>query len=399
MKSLDMKKFKFYKIYLLIGAIFISESAHTSDFVDLSADTACKMQTLHLSGKVKRIQWASALDYQIVGHAVYDDGTVKKITGDASGFCPLIKATQSPPSNWLTNEERGLASFAEKAPDKSKFDDTNGDAPLGLENDKATFFVGLSDRTDEYKNDVLGQGYHLKKFQMLMNISGSLRWIDQPYGRVFIPRILSNYPIPCARENCSWGHFVIEADVEKGPRIAVYGYYERRLQLLASTPWHGNKDGWVNLVGVRDFDRDKRPEIVAIRDPQTTGTLEVWELQHKTSSSGTSYTLSKRDSEIGFSNHKFGTRSRLISTVIDSNFTPINIVVPNSSKNILQIMTVENGQLEKQGAITLPMPVEHDITHVLAFRNKTLSIKLVVPLSDNTIRLISFTDIKVSTEQ
>lgn len=394
----SMKKITAYQILILIAAICISTLTNASEINELNAEKSCKQQDLQLGDNVEHVQWAPAIYGHFTGFVIYDDESVQRITGSFDGFCPLKSEPQSRSQNWLSHEERGGSSLAKKAPEESKFNDTNGGSPLGLENDKATFFGNLSNRTDEYQNDALGQDYHLKRLQMLMNISGTIRWIDQPNGRVFIPRTLRNHPIPCTKEICSWGHFVIEADVEKGPRIAVYGYYNRRLQLLAATPWHGNKDGWVTFVGVRDYDRDKRTEIVAIRDPQNEGALELWELLHKTSPSRTPYTLVKRDQKRGFSNHKFGTKSLQISTVIENGFTPINIVVPNSSKNTLQIMSIENDQLGKLGAITLPMQVAHDMTHVINVRKRTFPTKLIVPLSDNTIRLIPLSDMDIPKE-
>ena len=395
LKLLGMQKSKFHIIYLLIGTFFLSICAHASDFVDLNADTACKIQILHLNDNVERIQWLPPTLDKFKGHVIYDNQNVEIISGDNEGFCPLVKAQQKNAQNWLTYEERGGSSIIDGASEGAAINDSNGEASPGLANDLTTFFGDISKRSNEYKNDTLGRGYHLKRLYVLMNISGQIRWIDLPVGQVFMSRLRTVFPVPYEQKNGSWGQFLIEGNASKGPRVAVYGYYEGHLQLLASTPWHGDKDGWINLVGVRDFDRDKRPEIVAIRDPQTTGALEVWELQHKTAPSGTPYTLVKRDSKLGFSNHKFGTKSLQISTILEFSDPP-KIIVPNLSKNVLQIMSIKNGKLKKLRTLSLPSKVTHDMAYINALRGKTLITKLIVPLSDNTVRFIPLTTRKLS---
>lgn len=357
-------------------------------------DILCKKQILHLNGEVDRIQWFSIGYGDFSGFVVYSDGKTEKITGSFRGFCDLESEHKSSSSHWLTTEEREKEYPLDKVPAGQKFDDTYGNSAPGLEYDVANFFGYLTNRTTDYNHNVMGRGYHLTRLLTSTNIAGHIRWIDQPSGKVFLSRKISSFRIPCDQKKCPWGLPVIEGDVEKGARIAIYGYYERRLNLLAHTPWHGDKTGWINFVGIRDFDNDKHLEIAAIRDPQNEGILEIWELQNKKSPSGTPFTLIKRDQLAGFSNHLFGTKSTRISTILPLGSSGLpQLIVPNKARDALRIISAKDDQLKEISTIALPLSIAHDMALISSYSEKQVLNKLIVPLSDNTIRLIEATEL------
>lgn len=383
-----MSKYTTLCMLICLGLFSLSNNTNALDRQNNVDNKNCKKQTLHLNGQVDLIRWLSTGYTNFSGIVVYQGGGIGEIRGSFEGFCDLVMKRNLPPNNWQTNDELGKSPYSEDENfSGSIFDDTDGNSIPGLESDISNL-GWLENRSTAYKHDIIGRDYHLTRLLALTNLAGQIRLIHLPPDRVFMSREPSSFPINCGKNKPQWGFFVVEGHVKHGPSIAVYGYHERRLQLLARTPWHGDKDGWINLIGIRNFDSDGCVEIAAIRDPQSDGILEIWELQHKKSQSDTPFTLVKRDHAKGFSNHVSGHRFSNISALplIDSNLVP-EIIVPNQTHDILRIMSASGDKLQEIGMIELPVPVTHNMTYITQLKPRTAT-KLVVPLEDNTIRLI-----------
>jgi len=68
---------------------------------------------------------------------------------------------------------------------------------------------------------------------------------------------------------------VVEADLQRGARLAVWGAAGR----LAATPYIGRPHRWLAPVGVADLDGDGKPEIAYVDRPHLLGLLRVWRLE------------------------------------------------------------------------------------------------------------------------
>ena len=179
---------------------------------------------------------------------------------------------------------------------------------------------------------------------MLLNKAQRYRIVKLPPERVFMSRHLNPFAFGRHDRNRSLGLSValIEGHVTRGPALSVYGYYGGRLGLIARTPWHGDKRGWIALVKAFDLDWDGCPELALVRDPQANGTLEIWQLRHEPSPDGTPFTLVKRAEAKGFSNHVFGTFSNRISAAIDADGDgTLDLVVPDQTRKVLRVMSVK----------------------------------------------------------
>ena len=135
----------------------------------------------------------------------------------------------------------------------------------------------LFNRSTAYDHAATGRGYHLTSLAMLMTKAQRYRIINLPPERVFMSRHLNPFSHGRDKRNRSFGlsAALIEGHVNHGPALSIYGYYGGRLVLIARTPWHGDKNGWLALVKAFDLDFDGCPELTLVRDPQADGTLEI----------------------------------------------------------------------------------------------------------------------------
>ena len=350
----------------------------------------CDKTVLHLGEGVERIQWEFPGLYgrKVQGVVVYRDGRRINVRGDHQRLCDLEPDREVYESRWLTLEERGLdAKFLSYSQGKNA-DDTEGTAEADSV-DETSSYAWFSNRTTILDRPVIGRGYHLTRLVIHTNKTDRNRFVDLPSDRVFMSRYVNPFSLNLHGNHHPVGMALIEGHVAHGPALSVYGYFEGRLQLLARTPWHGDRHGWMVLVKARDLDRDGCPELAVVRDPQDKGMLEVWELRHELSPDGTPFRLVKRAEAQGFSNHVFGTASTRISLAVDADRDGIiDLIVPDRTRKFLRVMSLKDGRLEEVRLIALPAPIAHDLNFFHATHKKVRKLTLVVPLEDSTIRLV-----------
>lgn len=69
---------------------------------------------------------------------------------------------------------------------------------------------------------------------------------------------------------------VVESDPDQGARLAVYGMRRAGLDRLAATPYIGQSQRWLAVVGAADLDGDGRTEIAYVDRPHLDKVLRVW---------------------------------------------------------------------------------------------------------------------------
>ena len=83
-----------------------------------------------------------------------------------------------------------------------------------------------------------------------------------------------------------------------GAQIAVYQLANKKLQLLASTPYIGTANRWLAPVGIADFNNDGDIDIAFVDRPHLAKVLRVWTFRDNE--------LVQIAKKSGYSNHKIG---------------------------------------------------------------------------------------------
>ncbi|MFD0859280.1 FG-GAP repeat domain-containing protein [Roseovarius aquimarinus] len=71
----------------------------------------------------------------------------------------------------------------------------------------------------------------------------------------------------------------VQADFERGARLAVFSAEGGTLRLLAATPHIGQRHRWLAVVGIADMDGDGAVELAYIDRPHLAKRLRVWRWQ------------------------------------------------------------------------------------------------------------------------
>ena len=69
---------------------------------------------------------------------------------------------------------------------------------------------------------------------------------------------------------------VVESDVALGAALAVYGVSDGQLVRVASTPFIGQANRWLNPLGTGDFNGDGRTDIALVATPHIGGVLRLY---------------------------------------------------------------------------------------------------------------------------
>lgn len=378
-----------YALLCALAALILPWS-YTAPAKNTEKDS-CNKTVLNVGKDVERVSWPVPAFHitDFIGFVTYRDGDGGILKGNGRGLCDLDIGDNARADEWLTPDEGGRTKHMLGRWPDANIDDTTSAAKPGPV-DESPFMAFLANRTEVYDHRATGRAYHLTRLVAYMIPSSRYRFTDLPPDRVFMSRRTN--PFAVARDGIRpvvFGFALIEAHVTRGPALSVYAYFEGRLQLLARTPWHGDRRGWLTVVQARDLDRDGCPEVAVIRDPQNSGTLEIWELRHEASTEGTPFTLVKRAEADGFSNHDYGTASARISVVLDVDGDGNNeLIVPDGTRTTLRVMSLKGDRLREMFQIALPGPAKHDLAyHATRYDNKR-ALNLVVPLEDGTIRLV-----------
>ena len=164
----------------------------------------------------------------------------------------------------------------------------------------------------------------------------------------------------------------------EGASIAVFGLVGNALIKKAQGPFIGRSNRWLNIAGIARFTGLRNLEIATVEMPHLAGLLKFYRYRNGK--------LDVSRYTPGFSNHQIGSGELRLSSValVDDDNRP-DLIVPNSSRNELLIVSFAKGTLKLLSRITLPAPIDKAILVEGSGRD----LKITVGLSDSRIFKLS----------
>jgi hypothetical protein len=132
---------------------------------------------------------------------------------------------------------------------------------------------------------------------------------------------------------------IVTSSFDKGSALAVYRLDKGNITPLAQSSAIGQKNRWLNPIGVADFATSGTPVIAAIITPHLAGSLRLYKMQ-----GASLQEMARLD---GFTNHINGT-SNLDLARIDrlANGDAPAIIIPTLDRRALAAITFQNGGLK-----------------------------------------------------
>ena len=151
--------------------------------------------------------------------------------------------------------------------------------------------VRFAEPTGRYGHHPMGPSVANHAALVLALSDSTERWVRLPHSRVFednAARVLdvTGDGLPEV--------LVVESDLALGARLSVYGAEG----LVAASPFIGQRNRWMAVVGAGDLDDDGRIEIAVVDRPHLRRVLQVWRVE------GAALVLGAELA--GVTNHRFG---------------------------------------------------------------------------------------------
>jgi hypothetical protein len=130
---------------------------------------------------------------------------------------------------------------------------------------------------------------------------------------------------------------VVKAYLDRGAALAVYRIGRHAIAPLAEGPAIGQRNRWLNPVGVADFTGSGQAMLAAVVTPHLAGSLRLYRL-----AGAVLVEVSRID---GFTNHRLGERDLDLARIgdIDGDGTP-DIVMPSLSRQDLAAIGFKGGR-------------------------------------------------------
>lgn len=135
---------------------------------------------------------------------------------------------------------------------------------------------------------------------------------------------------------------------DAGSRLVLIGLNGGRLAISAQSAAIGTQNRWLNPVGAADLDGDGRAEIAAVITPHIGGTLKLYRRQGAD--------LIEIAALAGFSNHVYGTSELALSMPLEMD-GHMRLLVPDATRLLLRIVSLQEGRLVETGRCALSAPV------------------------------------------
>ncbi len=220
----------------------------------------------------------------------------------------------------------------------------------GEHNIKAAWFAGATTR---YLHGVLGDG--IEASQLVVEIDGGkVLQFELPDNRVFedVEPRLADMTGDDADEI-----LVVESDVKLGASLAVFGVVEGELVRIASTPFIGRANRWLNPIGVGDFDGDGKPDVALISTPHIGGVLRLYHLQGKSLKQFAKYS--------GVSTHSIGSTQLGLGRVVFSQPRD-RFLLPNQAHSALMLLELTSDGWVEHAKVKLPSRIVSSLEPIKA---------------------------------
>lgn len=219
----------------------------------------------------------------------------------------------------------------------------DGDVAQG---DKDIRSAWLSSPTERYAHGVLGDGIEAAALTAVLP-DGTRLTLSLPEHAVFEDR----YPRLADLDGDGRDELVVvKATQTQGASLLVAGLRDGKLTILAEGAPIGRPYRWLNPVGAGDFDGDGETELAYVETPHIGGILRILKWRGDK--------LIEVYSAPGFSNHAIGTRELELSTVMDADGDGItDLIVPNTLRNVLRVVTFKGGVFKELFPIDLGAPL------------------------------------------
>ena len=135
---------------------------------------------------------------------------------------------------------------------------------------------------------------------------------------------------------------------DAGSRLVLIGLNGGRLAISAQSAAIGTQNRWLNPVGAADLDGDGRAEIAAVITPHIGGTLKLYRRRGAD--------LIEIAALAGFSNHVYGTSELALSMPLEMD-GHMRLLVPDATRLLLRIVSLQEGRLVETGRCALSAPV------------------------------------------
>lgn len=231
----------------------------------------------------------------------------------------------------------------------------------------------LSTPTTRYAHGVLGDDLEAASLSVELQDGRKLK-LTLPKNAVFEDR----YPRLVDLDGDRRDEMVlVKSTQSQGAALVIAGVRDGALKILAEGQPIGRPNRWLNPVGVGDFDGDGQKELAYVETPHIGGTLRIvrWENDQ----------LIELYSAPGFSNHAIGTPELQLSAVLDADGDGItDLVVPNTLRNVLRVVTFKGGKFEELFPVELGAPMTRLLSDYASMR------ALIAVLSDGTTAGLRF---------
>ena len=153
---------------------------------------------------------------------------------------------------------------------------------------------------------------------------------------------------------------VVKSTQSDGAALIIAGVRGGALKILAEADPIGLPNRWLNPIGMGDFDGDGVNELAYVETPHIGGTLRIVQWRGDK--------LVQTHEAKGFSNHAIGSRELTLAGIVDLFYdgTP-ELVVPDTTRTELRIMSVQDGQLVEVERAKLDAPIVQMKTDYASF--------------------------------